>query len=96
MIASTVDIMRSRNDYLPSAQLVLDQIQLENNKKVTLQLCRRVMKEEMGLRFKKITHLAQGINYDANLIKRHQFAKIMIRQLISGLTIINVDETWLG
>ena len=55
-----------------------------------------VMKWDMGMRYKKVVHVSIHANSAKNLVLRQQFALEYIRLLVSGRTILNVDETWLG
>jgi len=58
---------------------------------------RRVMKEELGMSYKKIKPVAWQANSTRNLILRQQFALSMLSNLRGKYTtVINVDETWLG
>ena len=54
------------------------------------------MKKDLGMRFKKVVHVSIHANSDKNLVLRQQFALKYIELLVSGFTIIDVDETWLG
>ena len=54
------------------------------------------MREEMGMRFRKIVPVSIHGNSEKNLVLRQQFARVLIDLLMQGKTILNVDETWLG
>ena len=54
------------------------------------------MKQDLGMKFKKVVHVSIHANSDKNLVLRQQFALKYIELLVSGFTIIDVDETWLG
>ncbi len=58
---------------------------------------KRVMKQELGMKYKKIAPIAWKANSPKNLILRQQFALSLLTALRSKYTtVINVDETWLG
>ena len=54
------------------------------------------MKRDLGMRYKKVVHVSVHANSAKNLVLRQQFALEYIRLLVSGRTILNIDETWLG
>ena len=58
---------------------------------------KRIMKEELGMRYKKIAPIALKANSPRNLILRQRFALSLLSALRGKYTtIINFDETWLG
>ena len=54
------------------------------------------MREELKMRYRKVIPVSIHGNSQKNLVLRQQFATKMIQLLISGKTLLNVDETWLG
>ena len=54
------------------------------------------MREELKMRYRKVIPVSIHGNSQKNLVLRQQFAMKMIQLLISGKTLLNVDETWLG
>ena len=60
------------------------------------QLVRKIMRDKLGMRYKKIQTVSFKGNTPKNLVLRQQFALKLIEQLSWGYNIINVDETWLG
>ena len=57
---------------------------------------RKIMKHELGLRFKKIKPLAPQTNRLRCLLCRQQYAMTMLESLASGKRVLNVDESWLN
>ena len=58
---------------------------------------KKVMKQELGMSYKKIDPVSWQANSQRNLILRQQFALSMLNNLRGKYTtVINVDETWLG
>ena len=51
------------------------------------------MKEELGMRYRKIVSVSSTGNTPKNLVLRQQFALRLIDVLTAGKTVINVDET---
>jgi hypothetical protein len=55
------------------------------------------MKQELGMKYKKIAPISWKANSPRNLILRQQFALSLLTALRGKYTtVINVDETWLG
>ena len=52
-----------------------------------------VMKQELGMRYRKIVSVSTTGNTPKNLVLRQQFALKLIEVLKIGKTVINVDET---
>lgn len=57
---------------------------------------RRVMHEDLGMRYRKVVPVAIHSNSEKNLVLRQQFALKMIQLLLDGKILLNVDETWIG
>ena len=52
-----------------------------------------VMKEELGMHYRKIVSVSSTGNTPKNLVLRQQFALRLIDVLTAGKIVINVDET---
>ena len=61
---------------------------------VTSTLVRKVFRQELGLRYKKIKPLPYQGNSEKNLVLRQQFAMKMMELLAEGKRIIKVDAPW--
>ena len=59
----------------------------------TVYFVKKVLREEFGMRYKRIKRIPFCGNSDRNLILRQQFALSMIKLLRAGMYVINVDET---
>ena len=55
-----------------------------------------VMRQDLGMRYKKIVPVSVHANSIRNLVLRQQFALEFLKQWQKNKVIINVDETWLG
>ena len=55
-----------------------------------------VMKQQLGMRFRRICDQSIHANSPKNIILRQQFAMEFLKQWQKDKIIINVDETWLG
>lgn len=58
-----------------------------------LKTVQSVMKDELGMRYRKIVSVSSTGNNPKNLVLRQQFALRLIDVLAAGKTVINVDET---
>ena len=56
----------------------------------------KVMRVDLGMKFRKVLPISIHGNSAKNLVLRQQFAKVMISLLFKGKTILNTDETWIG
>ena len=61
--------------------------------KAKLSLIRSVMKNDLGMKYRKIKSISNQGNSPRNLVLRQQFALKYIQLMNEGKTIINVDET---
>ena len=57
---------------------------------------RMVMKEELGMRFRKIKTVSLHSNSEKNLVLRQRWALEFLTQARKKRVFLNVDETWLG
>ena len=55
---------------------------------------RRIMKDDMGMRYRRIQVVALHTNSEKNRILRQRFAIELVTLLNQGKRIINVDESW--
>ena len=55
---------------------------------------RRIMKEDMGMRYRRIQVVSLHTNSEKNRILRQRFAIELVNLLNQGKRIINVDESW--
>ena len=56
----------------------------------------KIMKEDLGMSYKRISTVALHTNSEKNRILRQQFALKLVELLRQGKRIINVDESWLN
>ena len=54
------------------------------------------MRNELGMRYRKIEAVSVHANSEKNRVLRQQFAQEFIKLLTTGRNILNIDETWLG
>ena len=57
---------------------------------------RKIMRNELGLRYKKVKQLAPQTNKLKNVLCRMRYAMTMLEVLACGMRVINVDESWLN
>ena len=55
-----------------------------------------VLRNNLGMRYKKVKRIAFQGNSPRNIILRQQYAKVMIDLLLKRKRIINCDESWLN
>ena len=64
--------------------------------KTTAGEVRDVMREELGMRYRKIKTVSLHSNSEKNLVLRQRWSLEFLAQARKKRVFINVDETWLG
>lgn len=64
-------------------------------KKVKASLVNKVMKKDLGMKFRKVQKVPLHLNSDRNIILRQQWA-IKYLELVNNYTFLNIDESWLS
>ena len=57
---------------------------------------RKIMKDTLGMSYRKIKFMSIHTNSEKNLVLRQRFAIEFLELMKKGKRIINIDETWLG
>ena len=81
---------------MDSAKAVADSIDVTGQKPVSLSTVRSVMREELGMRFRKIKTVSLHSNSEKNLVLRQRWALEFLAQARKKKVFLNIDETWLG
>ena len=79
-----------------TAKHIHDKLQDEMNLSVTHKILRKIMKEDMRLKWRKISHQGEYVNSPQNIIKRKKYAIGLLNSLNEGKIIINYDESIIG
>jgi hypothetical protein len=96
------EVMEAVQDIFDSVELVdsvafvKEQLGEQHGIEIDYHRLKKIMKEELDLRYKKISPISWQGNSDRNKILRQQFAQTLLEVDISKKTIINIDESWLG
>jgi len=85
-----------RHQFIDSSQSVTVGIKEELGVEVKKQLVQEVMREDLGMRWRKVRQISLWENSLKNLVLRQQFAIKLIELSLQKQRIINIDETWLG
>jgi hypothetical protein len=59
-------------------------------------LVSKVMREDLGLRWRKVKDVSLHENSIKNLVLRQRFAMVFLEAAMTKTRIINIDESWLG
>jgi hypothetical protein len=59
-------------------------------------LVSKVMREDLGLRWRKVKDVSLHENSIRNLVLRQRFAMVLLEAAMTKTRIINIDESWLG
>ena len=68
----------------------------QTKKPITERLVCSVMKEDLGMRFRKIKTVSLHSNSEKNLVLRQRWAIEFLALVRKKKIFLNVDETWLG
>ena len=88
--------MLSQRQYLDSISTVVQYVNQHTELQAKPWEVGRVMKEELGMRFRRVEKGPVYLNSVRNLILRQQAAFKVLELLGQGKVLINVDETWLN
>lgn len=96
VIAETIVEMNQLNVFVDSAREVRKALMDTTGADVKEPEIRSIMKEDLGMRYRKLVPVSIHGNSQKNLVLRQQFAMKLIGLLLEGKRLLNVDETWLG
>ena len=82
--------------FITSTEQVKQRVKKEKDFEVTRPAVCKVLKEELGLRYRKIKKIPLQANSQRCKVLRQQYALSLLSMLDSGKRIIQVDETWLN
>ena len=81
---------------IDSAAHVLKTVMSQHQIKTTEAEVASVMKQELGMRYRKIKTVSLHSNSERNLVLRQRWALEFLAQARKKKVFINIDETWLG
>mgnify|MGYP006167868317 CR=1 FL=1 len=96
MIVQKIKDLNQNHFFVDSAKSVKAALMKDIGLEATESEIQKVMREDLGMRFRKVLPISIHGNSDKNLVLRQQFAKMMITLLLQGKTIISTDESWIG
>ena len=91
-----VEKLNQKDVFIDSLDMLGERLSLDNGVKVKKRKLIGVVKEDLGMRFKKVHPVSFHANSEKNLVLRQRFAMVMLDALFAGKVILNIDETWLG
>ena len=92
VISLTNEILDTKRGII-SVPKIAKELRDHCNIDISNHLIRKILREEMGLKWKKIVHQADYINSEINIQRRYQFAIELCNLLKAGKIIINYDES---
>ena len=96
MIEQKIKNLNTANFFVDSAKSVKYALKKDLGFEATEYEIQKVMRVDLGMKFRKVLPISIHGNSAKNLVLRQQFAKVMISLLFKGKTILNTDETWIG
>jgi hypothetical protein len=96
LIEQKIKNLNTANFFVDSAKSVKSALKKDLGLEATEYEIQKVMRVDLGMKFRKVLPISIHGNSAKNLVLRQQFAKVMISLLFKGKTILNTDETWIG
>lgn len=96
MIGKTCKRLLETDGALSSVASVRDRVQARLPHRISLKRVSRVMRDNLGLKFKKAKSIAARTNCVSCLYQRQVFAKKLIDEMMTGKRVINIDEASLS
>ena len=91
-----INEMNESKTYIDSVEQVQKVLTKEHKVQAKKQLVGKIMREDLGMRYKKVKSVSIHANSPKNMVLRQQFALKYIELLRRGKTILCIDESWLG
>jgi len=88
--------MLSQNKFIDSCDMVRTYVNEHTELETKIQHVQKVMKNDLNMRFRKVTKAPLYLNSVRNMILRQQSAIKILEALEEGKILINMDETWLN
>ena len=95
-VAGLVQKMVDEHQVIDSVEKVIKKIDGQHETVLKAPEMRKIMREDLGLRWKKIKEVSLHENSIKNLVLRQRFAMVLLETVMTKTRIINIDETWLG
>ena len=95
-VANKVKEWDAADVFIDSAHSVQKKLLEEDKIHSSIREIRNVMKKQLRMGYKKVTHITMQGNSVRNIVLRQQFALKLVELLMAGKTILNVDESFLG
>lgn len=95
-IKTTVAALNQSRSIISSAKEVVTQVNVHAEAPVSEKQVRSVMKEELGMSYRKIKTVSLHSNSEKNLILRQRYTIEFLAQARKKRVFLNIDETWLG
>ena len=86
--------MNRKNQIIDSVAYIQKELKLGSSKKPRAHLIRSVLRQDLGMRYKKIVPIAWTANSHRNLILRQRFALAFLGIDLDKKVILDIDETW--
>ena len=88
--------LNNKGSVISSTRSLQSKLKEEKDMELKRNYLAQILKENVGMRYKKIKPITVNTNSEKNLVLRQQFAQNLIKLLQSGKRVLNVDQTWIG
>ena len=79
-----------------SAKWLQQELKTHLDLEVKLHEVKSILKEDLGMKFRKIKKSSLHLNSEQNLILRQEWAVRFLKLWNEGKTFLNFDESWMG
>ena len=94
-IARRANVILEQGGNIWKAGHLLGPLNYNDGVSTTVQAVRKVLRHDLGLRFRKVKTIPYQGNMQRCLVLRQKYALTMIEILLSGKRVLNIDETFL-
>jgi len=88
--------MYESNHYLSSISRIQDKLKQEDGLDIKRHRLAHILRHHCNMRYRKIKEVSWQSNSARNLILRQRFGLAFLKLDLENMTVINVDETWVG
>jgi hypothetical protein len=95
-IAEALLGLTGRSGFLESVAYCAKELEKQGFRGLNVLLVRAVMREDLGMRYRKVRELSLHENSVRNLVLRQRWGMRLLQLASQRTRIVNIDESWLG
>ena len=91
LIKQTVCDLLQNQDHIFKAEQIVDRVAHDTGIQVTIDKVRKIMKDQLGMKYRKSKKISELANSQRCLVLRQQYAMKMLEILKDDVLVINID-----